>query len=104
MKVRSGFLAMAEQIARSHHEHWDGGGYAEGLSGEQIPLAARIFSLADVYDALTTARPYKPAYSHEQALQMMREERGQIFDPRLYDTFIEAAGTFDRIRRDFAEP
>lgn len=104
MKVRSGFLAMAEQIARSHHERWDGKGYAEGLQGAQIPPAARIFALADVYDALTSARPYKPAYSHEQALSMMSEERGRIFDPQVYDAFVGASATFDRIRRDFSEP
>jgi len=104
MKVNSGFLTMAEQIARSHHEHWDGSGYSEGLAGEKIPLAARIFTVADVYDALTTARPYKPAYSHEKALELMMEERGRTFDPRVYDAFIAASKTFDRIRRDFAEP
>lgn len=104
MKVNSGFLTMAEQIARSHHEHWDGSGYSEALAGEQIPLPARIFTVADVYDALTTARPYKPAYTHEKAVALMQEERGKTFDPRVYDAFIAAASTFDRIRRDFAEP
>jgi HD-GYP domain-containing protein (c-di-GMP phosphodiesterase class II) len=103
MRVRSSFLTMAEQIARSHHERWDGNGYVEGLAGESIPLAARIFALADVYDALTTARPYKPAYSHEQALETMREERGKIFDPQLFDAFVEHNAAFDRIRREFGE-
>ena len=103
MQARSTFLVMAEQIARSHHERWDGRGYVEGLKGDQIPPVARIFSVADVYDALTTVRPYKPAYSHEQAIEMMREERGQRFDPQVFDAFLGVAGKFNDIRIQFAD-
>jgi putative two-component system response regulator len=103
LKVESGFLVMAEQIARSHHERWDGTGYVERLAAGAIPLAARIFTIADVYDALTTARPYKLAFAHEQALATMQEDRGRRFDPGVYDAFIEVANTFDHIRREFAD-
>ncbi len=102
MKVESGFLNMAEQIARSHHERWDGQGYVEMLSGTDIPAAARIFSVADVYDALTTSRPYKPAYSHEETVEMMVADRGKRFDPEVLDCFIESAEDFNRIRLEFA--
>jgi len=103
LNVESGFLVMAEQIARSHHERWDGTGYVERLAAGAIPLAARIFTIADVYDALTTARPYKLAFAHEQALATMQEDRGRRFDPGVYDAFIEVADTFDHIRREFAD-
>lgn len=76
-------------IVRSHHEHWAGSGYPDGLRGEEIPLHARILCVADVYDALTTARPYKPALSRDEALEIMSRERGRIFDPELFDRFLE---------------
>lgn len=103
MDVDSSFLRMAEKITRSHHERWDGTGYIEQLKGDQIPLAARIFTIADVYDALTTARPYKQAYSHEQAIATMSEERGRQFDPALFDVFLRVQEDFNRIRREFTE-
>ena len=102
MNVASGFLNMAEEIARSHHERWDGQGYVEMLSGTDIPAAARIFSVADVYDALTTSRPYKPAYSHEQTMEMMVADRGKRFDPEVLDSFLAVADTFNRVRMEFA--
>jgi putative two-component system response regulator len=61
-------------VIRSHHERWDGSGYPDGLKGEEIPLVARILQIADIYDALTTARPYKPAFSLEKALSMLDDE------------------------------
>jgi response regulator RpfG family c-di-GMP phosphodiesterase len=103
MKVESSFLRLAEQIARSHHERWDGQGYVEQLRGEHIPAAARIFAVADVYDALTTERPYKPAYPHEQAVAVMREGRGTQFDPRVFDAFTQVSREFDAIRREYAD-
>ncbi len=103
MQVDSGFLRMAEQIARSHHECWDGSGYVEQLAGEDIPLASRIFAIVDVYDALTTRRPYKPAYSHEDALDMMIGERGRRFDPAIFDAFLEIEPEMERTRREFRE-
>lgn len=75
-------------LVRSHHEHWAGTGYPDGLSGEEIPLHARILCVADVYDALTTARPYKPALSRDEALEIMSRERARIFDPALFDRFV----------------
>ncbi|MEZ5338607.1 MAG: cache domain-containing protein [bacterium] len=102
MQVESGFLTMAEEIARSHHERWDGQGYVEMLKGRDIPAAARIFSVADVYDALTTSRPYKPAYSHEETVEMMTADRGKRFDPDVLDCFLESQAEFNRIRLEFA--
>ena len=74
-------------IVRSHHEHWAGTGYPDGLTGEEIPLHARILCVADVYDALTSARSYKPAFSREEALRIMEEQRGRMFQPELLDLF-----------------
>jgi putative nucleotidyltransferase with HDIG domain len=76
-------------MIRHHHERWDGGGYPDKLRGEQIPFAARILTVADVYDALTTARSYRPGFPHEKAMQIMRSERGTTFDPDLLDLFCE---------------
>jgi PAS domain S-box-containing protein len=81
-------LESAEQIARSHHERWDGTGYPHGLSGADIPLAGRIVALADVFDALTHDRPYKAAWSREAALAEIGVQRGRQFDPRLVDAFL----------------
>ncbi|BBN93994.1 diguanylate cyclase and metal dependent phosphohydrolase [Deinococcus grandis] len=77
----------AQQVVRSHHERWDGGGYPDGLAGTQTPLLARLFALCDVYDALTSERPYKRAMSHESALAVLRDGRGTQFDPDLLDLF-----------------
>ena len=81
------FLAMGRDIAYYHHEKWDGTGYPFGLEGESIPLAARIVALADVYDALSSKRPYKEPMSHEQAKGIVLEGRGKHFDPRIVDAF-----------------
>lgn len=74
-------------MVRSHHEHWDGTGYPDGLDGEAIPLSARIICIADVYDALTSARSYRQAFSNEEALRIMETEAGKIFDPHLFGLF-----------------
>ncbi|MEP6961048.1 MAG: HD domain-containing phosphohydrolase [Acidobacteriota bacterium] len=85
-------LAPVLPIIRSHHERWDGSGYPDGLRGEDIPLLARVMQVADIYDALTTSRPYKPAFSHERAIQVMQEEARRGWrDPELVPLFAEIA-------------
>ncbi|MBV8220035.1 MAG: HD domain-containing protein [Solirubrobacterales bacterium] len=81
------FLTDAAEVVRSHHERWDGTGYPDRLAGEDIPLAARAFSVADVLDALTTDRPYRPACEMADARSMINAESGTHFDPRVVDAF-----------------
>ncbi|PXF33110.1 chemotaxis protein CheY [Pokkaliibacter plantistimulans] len=81
-------LTLAREIIAHHHEKWDGSGYPQGLRGEEISLAGRIVALADVFDALTSVRPYKPAWSDEDAIGFIRDQSGQHFEPRLVDTFV----------------
>lgn len=88
------FLHIARDMALYHHERWNGTGYPTGISGEEIPLCARILSIVDVYDALTSKRSYKEAYSHEKALEIIIKDRGVFFDPELTDIFISIS---DRI-------
>jgi HD-GYP domain-containing protein (c-di-GMP phosphodiesterase class II) len=76
-------------IVRNHHEKWDGTGYPDQLKGEEIPLTARILCVADVYDALTSARSYRRALSHEEAVEIMRKESGTTLDPTLFAVFLE---------------
>jgi diguanylate cyclase (GGDEF)-like protein/putative nucleotidyltransferase with HDIG domain len=76
-------------LIRSHHERWDGHGYPSGLSGEQIPMGARILSVVDCFDALTSVRPYRPALSRDEAIQLMRDEAGRAFDPAIVARFTE---------------
>ncbi len=85
------WLAGAEKTIRHHHERFDGKGYPDGLIGEAIPLAARIFALVDVFDALTSVRPYKPALSLEETLSIMEREDGQHFDPKIHAVFRQVA-------------
>ena len=87
--AKAGLLQLARQIALSHHEKWNGEGYPQGLAGEDIPLGARIVGLADVFDALTSRRPYKDPYPVEVACDIIRKERGQHFDPNLVDVLME---------------
>ncbi|MDR7439432.1 MAG: GAF domain-containing protein [Armatimonadota bacterium] len=82
-------LRAALDIPYCHHERWDGSGYPRGLAGEEIPLAARIFAAVDVYDALTSDRPYRKAWSHEQALDYLRNGAGREFDPRVVEAFLQ---------------
>lgn len=89
------FLAMGSVIARSHHERWNGAGYPAGLIGDEIPLPARIVTVADVFDALTSERPYKHAWGPDQALEEIRREAGEQFDPVVVEAF---EASFDRIR------
>jgi putative two-component system response regulator len=91
-------LAPVLPIIRSHHERWDGSGYPDGLRGEDIPLLARILQVADIYDALTTARPYKPAFPHDRAIAVMMEEARRGWrDPELVPLFAEVARRSDDI-------
>jgi putative two-component system response regulator len=84
----SPLVQMAERIARSHHERWDGTGYPDGLRGEQIPIEARIVSVADVLDALSHARPYRPAWTTDRILLLIRNGRGTHFDPAVADALL----------------
>jgi HD-GYP domain-containing protein (c-di-GMP phosphodiesterase class II) len=79
---------MGALIALGHHEKHDGSGYPAGLAGDHIPLFARIVAVADVFDALTSLRPYKPAWEAEDAFEYIRQQRGRHFDPRLVDAFL----------------
>jgi putative two-component system response regulator len=95
------FLQMARDIALSHHERWDGKGYPQQLAGEQIPLAARIVALADVYDALTSRRVYRQAMSHAQAKALILHERGGQFDPEMVEAFLQTEAQFIAIKERF---
>ncbi|MDA8016464.1 MAG: response regulator [Thermoanaerobaculia bacterium] len=97
------FLTMAMEIAYSHHERWDGGGYPAGLAQEQIPLAARIVAVADAYDAITSPRPYKQSIPHTEAVERIRVDRGLHFDPILVDTFLACADRFDEVRQEMMD-
>lgn len=90
--AQSRWLAPAVEIIAGHHEKYDGTGYPRGLAGDDIPVLARIFAIADVFDALTSTRPYKRAFSLDQALDLLAEQRGRHFDPDLLDRFVDRAG------------
>jgi len=90
-------MHMAGEIALYHHEKWNGEGYLNGRSGKDIPIEARIVALADVYDALRSERPYKKPFSHEHAVEIIRTERAQHFDPELVDLFLEHENEFSEI-------
>jgi len=93
-------LRMAKEIALSHHERWDGAGYPHGLAGAAIPESARIVAIADVYDALLHPRAWRPAFSEEEAISMMVQEKGKHFDPRLLEVFIRTLPEIRRIREE----
>lgn len=97
----SNFLQMAREIAFYHHERWDGSGYPAGLSGEQIPLSARIVAVADVYDALSSPRVYKPPFPHEKCLAIVREEAGKQFDPDMVEAFLRVESSFRSIAEQY---
>ncbi len=94
------FLKLGKEIAYHHHEKWDGSGYPGGLKGREIPLAARIVAVADVYDALTSKRFYKEAFSHEKARQIIAGLKGSHFDPEVVDAFLGLEAEFNRIREE----
>jgi len=97
------FLEMARDIALTHHERWDGKGYPNRLAGEQIPLCGRIMAVADVYDALTTKRVYKPAFDHEFARSTIVAESGKQFDPAVVEAFIQTESAFIALRNKLSE-
>lgn len=99
----SELLRMAKVVALYHHEKWDGSGYPHGLAGEAIPLEARIVAVSDVFDALTSARPYKQAWSIEDTLQYMRAQKGLHFEPRLVDLLEQHLPDILAIRQRWAE-
>ncbi len=97
------FLKYAMELARHHHEKWDGSGYPDGLAGEDIPLSARIMAVADVYDALISARAYKPAFPHEKAVSIIQEARGSHLDPTIVDIFLADNEEFRKIAIEYAD-
>ncbi len=97
------FLEMARMIADSHHERWDGEGYPRRLHGDEIPLVGRIVALADVYDALTTKRPYKEAMSHQKATDIILDGRGSHFDSKVVDAFLATKEQFEQVAKDYAQ-
>jgi len=98
-----GVLALARNIALTHHEKWDGSGYPNGLAGAAIPLEGRICAIADVFDALTSVRPYKKAWTEEEALDFLVKQKGRHFDPVLVDLFLEQMPAIRAIRTRWAE-
>lgn len=97
------FLRFAREITYSHQEKWDGSGYPENLSGDAIPISARLMAVADVYDALISRRVYKPAFSHEEAIDIMRKGRGTHFDPDILDVFLKITDEFREIAMRYQE-
>jgi len=95
------FLKYAQEIAYGHHEKWDGSGYPNGLEGTEIPVSARLMAIADVYDALLSKRCYKEAFSHEKALMIMEEGRGNHFDPVMLQVFLDNEDQFFAIAEKY---
>ena len=99
----SSILRMAHIVALAHHERWDGSGYPLGLAGEDIPLAARIVAIADVFDALTTVRPYKQAWSVDEAIADLQKEAGSHFDPQLVSKFVTVLPEILKVKASYVE-
>jgi len=99
----SGMLALARNIALTHHEKYDGSGYPNGLAGEAIPLVGRIVAIADVFDALTSVRPYKKAWTEDDAIAFLHDQKGRHFDPQLVDLFTTRLPAIREIRTRWAE-
>lgn len=97
------FLSCAAEIAYGHHERWNGSGYPLGLAGEAIPLSARLMAVADVYDALSSRRVYKEAFTHTETLAEMSSESGHHFDPEIFSVMLRFADQFELIARDYRD-
>jgi putative two-component system response regulator len=97
---RSEILQSAEKIALTHHEKWNGEGYPQGISGRKIPILGRIVSIADVFDALTSKRPYKEPYPVKEAIDIIEKERGKYFDPQVVDVFLEHIDEMLKIKEE----
>jgi putative two-component system response regulator len=98
----SELLQMAERIARSHHEKWNGQGYPRGIKGADIPLEGRIVAIADVFDAVTSKRCYKPAFALEKSIGILKDGAGQHFDPELVEAFLSIESEILAIREHYA--
>jgi len=96
-------IRLAEVIASTHHEKWDGSGYPQGLAGDRIPLAGRIVAIADVFDALTSKRPYKPAFTSDKAFGIILEGQGRHFDPKVVDAFFALQDRMVAIRETYLD-
>ena len=101
---QSELMQMARQIALAHHEKWDGSGYPKGFAGDEIPLVGRIVAVADVFDALTTVRPYKKAWNVEDAVDYIAQNRATHFDPRIVDLFMQNLPDILAVRARYPEP
>ena len=101
---QSPIMALAARIAFSHHERWDGSGYPEGLMGEEIPIEGRIVAVVDVFDALSSVRPYKAAIGADECFKIMEEGRGTHFDPAVFDAFMAAKNSILRVQHEYADP
>ncbi|HYA12742.1 MAG TPA: two-component system response regulator [Syntrophales bacterium] len=97
------FLRVGMEIAYGHHEKWNGAGYPEGLSGDDISIPGRLMAIADVYDALISRRIYKPPYPHEESVDIIREASGTHFDPDIVDAFLVLANQFNKIAQKYAD-
>src|SRR5260221_565035 len=93
-----------EPIVRHHHEAWNGSGYPQGLKGQEIPLGARILSVVDCYDAVTSDRPYRPRMTRQQAEQVLRDRRGLMYDPWVVDAFLKIVDKLETEMADGSQP
>ena len=104
LNVKSSPLMMlAARIAQSHHERWDGKGYPLGLKGEDIPLEGRIVAVADVYDALSTERPYKKSLPRDECFRILEEGRGTQFDPQVLDAFFHISDEIVKVQMQYLD-
>lgn len=100
---QSPVIQMGERVALSHHEKWNGLGYPRGMSGEDIPIEARICSVVDFFDALTFDRPYRKAVPNDEVIEMIVGESGTSFDPAIVEVFLEARGDIERIQAEYLD-
>ena len=103
LETPASFLIFAREIAYTHHEKWNGKGYPEGISGDNIPVSGRIMAIADVYDALVSKRIYKPPMPHEEAVNIIKFESGNHFDPDIVAAFLDIAGQFNEIAQKYID-
>lgn len=96
-------IQMGERVALAHHEKWDGTGYPNGLSGEEIPIEARICSVVDFFDALTMDRPYRKAVPNDEVVEMILEQNGTAFDPAVIEVFVKVRSDIEAIQDEYIE-